>query len=417
MAILGDHDTHMNLFGKILDYTVNDLVIYSIHTKMNWACGRQSTRKEDIAYSLMGIFDVNMPLLYGEGGARAFQRLQEQIIKHSDDQSILLLSCAHSPLAQRPDDFKSPVVFERSPAEGRHSLQLAKYSVDVSLLLYTSEARIDTPLAKRTIGILENTFEGDPTKLDRPAIALQKLDKEGQYSRDSTVPFYQVRHNEAGKLEMIGDPEGKEYIIFTLDHSRLTREVVRLLLPFYRDRELSHDTILHRIFLPPINITTTSGKGAKYTKCCPDPQGGVISSSGIACDSSRLVACLVLQPDPADERFVAVIIYESAQRRLLPHLIDLQKWGEKQAIEPSMVHEIFDLASASKILQLDLYLRTMPFGTFANPWTEELKLVSIKRSSGCSIACRLVKKTVLESEVHHIEITIPAHTALRDQLG
>lgn len=43
---------------------------------------------EDIAYCLLGIFDVNMPLLYGEGH-KAFYRLQEQIIRETGDDSIL----------------------------------------------------------------------------------------------------------------------------------------------------------------------------------------------------------------------------------------------------------------------------------------------------------------------------------------
>ena len=54
----------------------------------SWAAGRQTTRVEDTAYSLLGIFDVNMPLLYGEGH-KAFHRLQEQIIHESGDDSIL----------------------------------------------------------------------------------------------------------------------------------------------------------------------------------------------------------------------------------------------------------------------------------------------------------------------------------------
>lgn len=59
----------------------------SIAKRMSWASHRCTTRKEDVAYCLMGLFDVNMPLLYGEG-ERAFIRLQEEIIKHSDDQSL-----------------------------------------------------------------------------------------------------------------------------------------------------------------------------------------------------------------------------------------------------------------------------------------------------------------------------------------
>ncbi|RMJ14270.1 hypothetical protein CDV36_006096 [Fusarium kuroshium] len=56
--------------------------------RMSWAAGRQTTREEDMAYSLLGIFDVNMPMLYGEGGQKAFKRLQEEIIKTSNDLSI-----------------------------------------------------------------------------------------------------------------------------------------------------------------------------------------------------------------------------------------------------------------------------------------------------------------------------------------
>ncbi|KAI0453539.1 HET-domain-containing protein [Xylaria acuta] len=61
---------------------------YSIAQRMSWAADRQTSRHEDIAYCLLGIFGVNMSLLYGEG-PRAFIRLQEEIIKISDDQSIL----------------------------------------------------------------------------------------------------------------------------------------------------------------------------------------------------------------------------------------------------------------------------------------------------------------------------------------
>ncbi|KAI0422997.1 heterokaryon incompatibility protein-domain-containing protein [Xylaria grammica] len=56
--------------------------------KMSWASRRKTTREEDIAYCLLGIFDINMPLLYGEG-AKAFTRLQEYIIQQTYDNSIL----------------------------------------------------------------------------------------------------------------------------------------------------------------------------------------------------------------------------------------------------------------------------------------------------------------------------------------
>lgn len=65
-----------------------DLLYYlPIAQRMSWAANRQTTRVEDIAYSLLGIFDVNMPLLYGEG-PKAFTRLQEEIARESNDLSL-----------------------------------------------------------------------------------------------------------------------------------------------------------------------------------------------------------------------------------------------------------------------------------------------------------------------------------------
>ncbi|KAI1742782.1 heterokaryon incompatibility protein-domain-containing protein [Xylaria scruposa] len=74
--------------------------------RMSWASRRKTTRVEDIAYSLLGIFGVSMALLYGEGN-RAFIRLQEEIINQTHDHSILawgeLLSKHENPFADRDD--------------------------------------------------------------------------------------------------------------------------------------------------------------------------------------------------------------------------------------------------------------------------------------------------------------------------
>lgn len=71
------------------------LELFSVAKKMSWAANRATTRVEDIAYSLLGIFDVNMPLLYGEG-KKAFFRLQEEILKASSDQTLFAWGAAPS---------------------------------------------------------------------------------------------------------------------------------------------------------------------------------------------------------------------------------------------------------------------------------------------------------------------------------
>jgi hypothetical protein len=72
------------LFGeKLSEFTVAE--------RMSWAAKRSTTRVEDLSYCLLGIFQVNMPLLYGEG-ARAFKRLQEEILKTSEDYTLFAWS-------------------------------------------------------------------------------------------------------------------------------------------------------------------------------------------------------------------------------------------------------------------------------------------------------------------------------------
>jgi hypothetical protein len=59
----------------------------SVARRMSWAARRQTRRIEDEAYSLMGLFQVNMPTIYGEGRT-AFRRLQEEILRTSVDHTL-----------------------------------------------------------------------------------------------------------------------------------------------------------------------------------------------------------------------------------------------------------------------------------------------------------------------------------------
>lgn len=113
------HEVHL-ITGIPLDIlnrkrSLNDM---SIAQRMSWAADRTTTRVEDEAYCLLGIFGVNMPLLYGEG-RKAFLRLQEEIIRHSTDMSILAwsanlemrssasrLSDRRQVLADSPEEFR-----------------------------------------------------------------------------------------------------------------------------------------------------------------------------------------------------------------------------------------------------------------------------------------------------------------------
>ncbi|THV00576.1 HET-domain-containing protein [Dendrothele bispora CBS 962.96] len=86
----------------------------SIATKMSWAAMRETTREEDRAYCLMGIFGVHMPTLYGEGLSNAFMRLQLEIIKFSHDRSIFAWRAPVDSTEERGLLAKSPFEFRSS---------------------------------------------------------------------------------------------------------------------------------------------------------------------------------------------------------------------------------------------------------------------------------------------------------------
>ncbi|KAF2436355.1 HET-domain-containing protein, partial [Tothia fuscella] len=52
---------------------------FSVPERMSWAAGRTTTFVEDKVYCLLGIFDVFLPLIYGEGEAYATDRLGAEI--------------------------------------------------------------------------------------------------------------------------------------------------------------------------------------------------------------------------------------------------------------------------------------------------------------------------------------------------
>lgn len=71
---------------------------------------RETTREEDMAYCLLGLFKVNMVAIYGEGGKKAFRRLQMEIMQTSFDQTLFAWRSrddrSRGMLAHSPSDFK-----------------------------------------------------------------------------------------------------------------------------------------------------------------------------------------------------------------------------------------------------------------------------------------------------------------------
>lgn len=159
----------------------------SVAQRMSWASQRVTTKVEDMAYSLLGLFEINMPMLYGEG-KRAFIRLQEEIMRQSDDQTLFAWTRSsgsssspadaettyHGLLAQSPADFRdsgefvqSQQRFNRSP----FSVTNMGISIELAVVHWTMD---------RYLAALDCEMQ---SKKSRVGIFLAPLPENNQYAR------------------------------------------------------------------------------------------------------------------------------------------------------------------------------------------------------------------------------------------
>lgn len=108
---------------------------HSVAEKMSWAALRQTTRAEDIAYCLLGIFGVSMAPLYGEGQRTAFKRLQRKILKTgTHDNSMFLWTSARGIGGSYRDLFaEHPSEYEFSSLYTRYRFGSLKYQRDMDM--------------------------------------------------------------------------------------------------------------------------------------------------------------------------------------------------------------------------------------------------------------------------------------------
>jgi hypothetical protein len=197
----------------------------SVAQRLSWAAQRDTTRKEDLAYCLLGIFGVAMPMIYGEGGSQAFLRLQEQIMRTTRDDSILAWglslkgpsssgSTQITPgriLAAAPSDFVNcrHIVSRINFATPSNSLDISGGSLRVCLSLLTTSTG-------ETIGLLKCGPEHDTQKVvGIPLIATTSNEPSDEYIRpqgrcstllpnassDVLVKVIHIRNEHQGRIE------------------------------------------------------------------------------------------------------------------------------------------------------------------------------------------------------------------------
>ncbi|KAI3319291.1 HET-domain-containing protein [Xylariaceae sp. AK1471] len=286
-------------------YEMEDrLEAFSIHSKMLWTCKRETTRPEDRAYSLMGIFNVNMPLLYGEGGNKAFQRLQEEIIKASSDQSILLHTQQNGPLARSPDQFLPTHTFQQNPKRSQYLLERVKNGLRISLLLYPLRG------SGLTLGIVDSLFADDPSKLCRPALWLTNTERDSEYCLffEDTL---RVQPIASGDVQVIDN--SNKIIVSSIDQNKLQRKVIHLCKRVdWRNRLPVSTMISPTLSLRPI-VHKISRPVYEYGMCYPNVHGHTIpidySEPIVVFRDLCIMAAVSLQIPPFQRPSIIVLIF------------------------------------------------------------------------------------------------------------
>jgi len=107
--------------------------------KMAWAANRKTTRIEDVAYSLMGIFDISMTVIYGEG-RQAFTRFMAELIHKCKEWQILVW------VGGRPG-------YPTEPACYRTSNEVALNTLENRQISWLDEGRGDSDFAVTKRGV------------------------------------------------------------------------------------------------------------------------------------------------------------------------------------------------------------------------------------------------------------------------
>lgn len=181
----------------------------SIAQRMSWAAKRSTSRIEDQAYSLLGLFSINMPLLYGEG-SKAFMRLQEKLISTSprEDHSLLVWSSNQGRLlASSPSAFFSGDQIVNSAHYLDEAFELSKKGLRVTLLAKADRYKgqhvngqdpgarsVETERYAETMLVALNCRYDDRSQDQRIALRLQRR------PRVHTLGFEQQEYDVLGEV-------------------------------------------------------------------------------------------------------------------------------------------------------------------------------------------------------------------------
>ncbi|OHE93936.1 hypothetical protein CORC01_10835, partial [Colletotrichum orchidophilum] len=184
----------------------------SVAKKMSWAAGKKNFHAEDLSYALFGVFGVSMTIMYGEGEASAFRRLQQEILRTTSDLTLFAWTSV--------DDKLPRGLFAISVEEfkwfGQTELGRCPFTMDSSARLLREDAFIKG----RCLELDDVTFldlgmnpwtVGAQFSASRCGILIRRGDS-GRYHRVSSSVIHMSPPHEACKIEEVtvdlGDKNG-----------------------------------------------------------------------------------------------------------------------------------------------------------------------------------------------------------------
>ena len=159
---------HTRIDGAILRGSLR-VTHPSVAQRLSWYGERRTAVPEDAAYCLLGLFDVHLPPLYGEGAASAFLRVQEEVIRYDDDHSIFAWKMPEAPdtaraglLAPAPSCFQGTGRYQHRP-EGRHSKPffMTNKGLSIELPLQRAPPKLQGPRNNVYIASLDCLVDDD----------------------------------------------------------------------------------------------------------------------------------------------------------------------------------------------------------------------------------------------------------------
>jgi hypothetical protein len=198
---------------------------YSVAQRFSWAAGRLTTKSEDRAYSMLGLFDINMPIIYGEGN-KAFRRLQEEIIRTCPDSSIFAFDLPMYYLAHTGD-------------RTRHKTLAAQHQGPDGIYAEQGHAFHD----RATHALMSSAWRGSNTLLAETPDAFERSGNVTQVPGDQSCRFHIVGREmifNAQRLGMLYMHEAEHVVLSCGFEGDRTKYMYLELIPFGTETKESY---------------------------------------------------------------------------------------------------------------------------------------------------------------------------------